>query len=77
MREGLGSAVHQEILVCLVQLAAGWTPNTAEGKFFTPCSKTREEVLGVGGLYTLAKGVYTEIQAGETNGCKRKTFTHK
>lgn len=42
-----------------------------------PCSTAKEEGLGVGGLCNLAKRVYTEIQAGETNGCKRKTLTHK
>lgn len=31
----------------------------------------------MGGLCNFAKGVYIEIQAGETNGCKKKTFTHR
>lgn len=42
-----------------------------------PCSTKGEEAWGVGGLCNLAKGVYKEIQAGETNGYKRKTFTNK
>ena len=42
-----------------------------------PCSTVREEAWGVGGLCKLAKGVYTEIQAWETNGHERKTFIHK
>lgn len=57
------------------KLRAG--PSGLKPAGFRPWSPVREEVLGVGGLCTLAKGVYKNIQAGETNKSNRKTFTHK
>lgn len=73
-----GSSARQETFLCLVQSASCvLDPPRCRSQVSVPGSTAREEALGVGGLCNLAKGVYTEIQAGETNGGKRKTFTHK
>lgn len=71
-----GNHVIQEIFLCLGQWAVWWTLRTADGRFRPPALQW-EEAWGVGGLCKLAKGVYTEIQAWETNGHKRKTFIRK
>lgn len=79
-----GSPARHEIFLCLNTLSfaldpPGCRPQAADLRLqvSTLWSPVRKEVLGVGGLCNLAKGVYTEIQAGKTNECKRKTFIHK
>lgn len=74
---GMGQAGQPGNLPLLGAVSCVLDPPYCRRQVSAPCSTVREEAWGVGGLCNLAKGVYTEIQAWETNGHKRKTFIHK
>ena len=74
---GMGQPPHPRNLPLLGVVSCVLDPPHCRRQVSAPCSTVREEAWGVGGLCKLAKGVYTEIQAWETNGHKRKTFIHK